>query len=245
TGGGIPPMGLNPCGDPFGGGCGGGGSGDDGYEYPEPPTNTPCEKMKTQNADQRYKDKISELDNDSIFIKKKETGFAAAYGPQINYEPITNITNDKLKMPEGNKYFGYIHSHINKEGVIKIFSPGDLGTFLTRCVRNAQEKGTMSDAYAMVITSQGNYILKYSGDGSYNIGPNQLSNWKTWYNDIFEELSRTDALTQANVEKAFTQFLEKVSINGLQVYKSDKTTGSPSMLTYNGKDNPVQSTPCP
>ncbi|MDY0933372.1 hypothetical protein, partial [Chryseobacterium sp. CFBP8996] len=23
TGGGIPPMGLNPCGDPFGGGCGG------------------------------------------------------------------------------------------------------------------------------------------------------------------------------------------------------------------------------
>ncbi|MCD0479793.1 hypothetical protein LPB90_15125, partial [Chryseobacterium sp. LC2016-29] len=46
TGGGIPPMGLNPCGDPFGGDCGGGGSGDDGYEYPEPPENTPCEKIK-------------------------------------------------------------------------------------------------------------------------------------------------------------------------------------------------------
>lgn len=40
TGGGIPPMGLDPC----GGGCGGGGSGDDGYEYPEPPQESPCEK---------------------------------------------------------------------------------------------------------------------------------------------------------------------------------------------------------
>ncbi|MCD0480764.1 hypothetical protein LPB90_20160 [Chryseobacterium sp. LC2016-29] len=46
-------MGLNPCGDPFGGGCGGGGSGDDGYEYPEPPENTPCEKIKTQNTNTR------------------------------------------------------------------------------------------------------------------------------------------------------------------------------------------------
>ncbi|MDY0933274.1 hypothetical protein [Chryseobacterium sp. CFBP8996] len=68
TGGGIPPMGLNPCGDPFGGGCG-----DGGYEYPEPPENTPCEKIKTQNTNTRYKEKLK-------FLKEKtsanyESGF--------------------------------------------------------------------------------------------------------------------------------------------------------------------------
>ncbi|MCD0478657.1 hypothetical protein LPB90_09315, partial [Chryseobacterium sp. LC2016-29] len=50
AGGGIPPMGLNPCGDPFGGGCGGGGSGDDGYEYPEPPQEDPCIVASARNT---------------------------------------------------------------------------------------------------------------------------------------------------------------------------------------------------
>lgn len=236
--------------------CDGGGGDDNedpGYDYPgeveEPPQlpkpKDPCAKMKAQNTDQNYKDKVAELDKPEVFKKKTETGFAAAYGPQTNYESLKIVSDDALKMPVGNKYFGYIHVHLDKEGVIKIFSPGDISTFLTRCVRNAQQAGNVTDAYAMVITSQGNYILKYSGDGNYGIGPNQIANWKTWYDDIFRDLTENNTLTQPNIEKAFTQFLQKISIDGLDVYKTDKTTGNASKLSYNGKDNPVQSAPCP
>ncbi|WP_262710775.1 hypothetical protein [Chryseobacterium echinoideorum] len=38
---------------------------------------------------------------------------------------------------------------------------------------------------------------------------------------------------------------EKVNINGLEVYSIDKTTGSATKLEYNGKDNPMKTTPCP
>ncbi|PQA89814.1 hypothetical protein B0A69_22035 [Chryseobacterium shigense] len=207
----------------------------------------PCEKMKTQNSSQPFKDKVSELDKKEVFDKSQETGFAAAYGPQTSFEPLANTDNDNLIFPPGNKYFGYIHTHLDsKEGVVKIFSPADVSTFLTTCVRNAQVKGTMTDAYGMVITSQGNYILKYSGDGNYGIGPGTLKSWDSWYNKEYTKLLDKDGLSQANVEKLFAQFLEeKVKLDGLEVYKSDKTTGNTSKLKYDGKDKPVKPIPCP
>ncbi|MCD1116213.1 hypothetical protein [Chryseobacterium turcicum] len=132
-------------------------------------------------------------------------------------------------MPEGNKYFAYIHVHLDKEGAIKIFSPADVHTFLLKCVRNAKEKGNMSDAYAMVITSQGNYMLKYSGNGGYTLA-GQYSTWKESYDRKYLELIENNKLTQENIEKIFTQFLkETINISGLEVYKIDKTTGNPSI----------------
>ncbi|KPE50104.1 hypothetical protein AOB46_16835 [Chryseobacterium indologenes] len=247
SGGGVPPKSFPPLGDPFGGG--GGGGGDDGYEYPDPPEEkNPCAKMQAQNSNQAFKDKISELDKKEVFDKTEETGFAAAYGPQTTYESLANTANDNLIFPPGNKYFGYIHTHLDsKDGVIKIFSPADVFTFLTTCVRNSQLNGTITDAYGMVITSQGNYILKYSGDSNYGIGPNIKAQWQTWYNREYSNLiENSGGLNQSDVEKLFTKFLkEKVNINGLEVYKSDKVTGSTTKLEYNGKDNPVKSTPCP
>ncbi|MDH6254074.1 hypothetical protein M2347_003801 [Chryseobacterium sp. H1D6B] len=231
-----------------------GGNTDDPGEFPYPeggggnpetPEKTHCEQMNTQNQNVKFKEKVTALDKPEIFNKTQETGFAAAYGPQTTYASLANTDNDNLKLPEGNKYFGFMHVHLNKEGVVKIFSPADIFTFLTSCVRNAQQKGTMSDAYAMVITSQGNYILKYSGDGSYGIGPNTKANWDSWYIDKFDRLSPTELSNPATIEKLFTQFLEeKANINGLEVYKSDKTTGNTSKLKYAGIDNPVDSVPC-
>lgn len=229
--------------------------GGDGYEYPiggdsnnnppDPPN--PCDKMKIQNTDPNFKAKVVELDKKEVFDKNEETGIAAAYGT-TPFEPLANTANDNLKFPPGNKYFGYIHTHLDsKEGVVKIFSPADVVTFLTSCVRNAHEKGTMTDAYGMVITSQGNYILKYSGDGNFGIGPVQETAWQTWYNDNYTQLNEDGGLNNSvSVEKLFTQFLkEAVKVAGLEVYKSDKTTGNTTKLEYNGKDQPVKTTPCP
>jgi hypothetical protein len=240
-GSGIPPKTFDPI------GMDGGGDGNNGYEYPEiPEIKSPCEKLKIQNTDVNFKNKVLELDKVEIFNKTKETGYAAAYGPQIGYESLANTSNDNVKLPVGNKYFGYIHVHLNKEGVVKIFSPSDIYTFLTSCVRNAEQNGSMTDAYAMVITSQGNYILKYSGDGSYGLGPVTRTAWQAWYETKFSDLLENGNMTQPNVEKLFTQFLEEaVSIDGLAVYKSDKTTGKTSQLVFNGNNNPVKPIPCP
>jgi hypothetical protein len=243
----CPPDQGSPSGEcPKYGGCSSnGGSGI--VNTPPASTKDPCEKMKEQNSNQTFKNKVSDLDKQEVFNKNQETGLAAAYGPQTNYEPLANTANDNLKFPPGNKYFGYMHTHLDsKPGVVKIFSPADVSTFLTSCVRNAQVKGTMSDAYGMVITSQGNYILKYSGDGNYGIGPNTQANWQSWYETAYERLSQNELANPAIVEKLFTQFLEeKVKLDGLEVYKSDKTTGSTSKLKYDGKDKPVKPIPCP
>ncbi|MFP3834220.1 hypothetical protein [Chryseobacterium sp. SIMBA_028] len=108
--------------------------------------------MKAENQSKAFKDKVADIDKKEKFDKDKESGFVAAYGPNTNYEPLAN-NNDNLKMPEGNKYFGFMHAHLDsKDGIVKIFSPADIFTFLTTCVRNAESKGSMSDAYAMVIT---------------------------------------------------------------------------------------------
>jgi hypothetical protein len=210
------------------------------------PKNTPCWKMKVQNQNSDFKAKVAILDKKEMFDKEQETGFAAAYGT-VSYEQMPNTPNGNVKLPEGNKYFGFMHVHLNLDGVVKIFSPYDITTFLTSCVENAKLKGGMLDAYAMVITSQGNYILKYSGDGNFAILYDQLQSWQTWYNDNYAQLSENGELNNpASVEKLFTQFLKEiVKVAGLEVYKSDKTTGNTSRLEYDGKDNPVKTTPCP
>ena len=207
---------------------------------------TICEKIIIHNQNTDYNDKVNLLDKPETFASENETGFATAYGPQVDYETLPNIVNGNLRMPQGSKYFGFIHTHQDKTGVVKIFSPADVDTFLTVCVRNADQQGAMIDAYAAVITSEGNYLLKYSGDGNYSIGPNQVSSWKTWYDKQYSALLENNQLTATNVEKIFTQFLkEKVKINGLEIYKTDKTTGKATKMEYDGKDNPIKTTSCP
>jgi hypothetical protein len=87
----------------------------------------------------------------------------------------------------------------------------------------------------MVITSEGNYILKYTGIGDYSIGPNQVKNWEDWYKREYQKLADDDELTQINVEKTFARFLaESVKINGLEIYQVEKGTGKASKINTNG-----------
>lgn len=241
-----------PCGSTgstgSGGSSGGGGSNGSGYPYDQQTQDfiDNCSKLKIQAMNEDFKGKVSELNKAEIFNKDKETGYAAAYGPKTNYEPLANTDNDNLKLPPGNKYFGYMHVHLNKEGVVKIFSPADIFTFLTSCVRNAQEKGTMADAYAMVITSQGSYMLKYSGDGGFGVGPGTLDSWQAWYKENYTKLLNNDGLAQSNVEKLFTKFLEeKVKIEGLEIYKTNTEAATSIKLTLGSDKNSVVSESCP
>lgn len=210
----------------------------------------PCSSMKAQAGDAKFQEKISNIDNDKVLGYDHEMGYAAGYPPKgtgitdTQYPPMDNKPGTtSVKLPDGNSYYGFAHTHNNfdKNGdaPIKIFSPGDIATFLTSCVRNADENGSMGDAFAMVITSQGNYILKYSGDGNYGIGPNQIQNWKTSYEKIFNSLTIDELSDQKIIEKTFAQFLKDiVKVDGLEVYQSDKKTGTTSKINADGTKTP-------
>lgn len=212
--------------------------------------NNPCERIRSKFTEAKFKEKVTAIDKSEVFNYDHEMGYASAYPVNTSvtgtqYQPMENsIGTHNVVLPDGNQYFGYIHSHNNESdgGIpIKIFSPADVITFLTSCVRNADEHGSISDAYCMVITSEGNYILQYTGLGSFSVGPNQVKNWKSWYRDKFQELADNDNLTQPNVEKLFARFLsESVKINGLDVYYVEKGTGKASKLNTDGTK-----TPCP
>lgn len=215
------------------------------------PKNTPCGKIKTKFANAKFKEKVEALDKPEILAYDHEMGYAAGYPPantgitETQYLPMENsIGTHNVRLPAGNQFFGYMHTHNNESGdstPIKIFSPADVITFLTSCVRNADDHGNIGDAYAMVITSQGNYILQYSGLADFNIGPNQINNWNTWYKREFQKLADEDKLTQPNIEKTFARFLtESVKINGLEVYQVEKITGNASKINTDGTK-----TPCP
>lgn len=235
------------------------GIGDDGRcivgiptlpNLPNPKNNTPCLKIKANFEDDRFKEKVAAIDKPSVFNMDHEMGYAAGYPintslTEIQYPPMENkVGTHSVTLPSGSQYFGFIHSHTDDNGDIiraRIFSNADVATFLTSCVRNAQQHGDISDAYAMVITSEGNYMLKYTGTGNFNIGPGQLKNWSNWYNKKFRELVENDELTQTNLEKMFMRFLnESVNIPGLEIYHIEKNTGKASKM-----NNDATKKPCP
>lgn len=105
--------------------------------------------------------------------------------------------------------------------------------------------GSYANAYSVVTTSEGSYMLQYTKSiwpGSVNF--DKREEWQKWYIKKYQDLLDNENLTQANVEKTFTQFIkEVVKIDGLEIYKITET--SSSKLEFDGVDNPVKSTPCP
>ncbi|MCE3075635.1 hypothetical protein [Chryseobacterium gwangjuense] len=212
---------------------------------------TPCDNIKSKFNDVKFKEKVTTIDKPAVLDYDHEMGYSAAYPvnttiAETQYQPMENsLGTHNVVLPSGNQYFGFIHSHNNESNggtPIKIFSPADVITFLTSCVRNAEENGNIKDAYCMVITSEGNYMLQYSGNGDFSIGPNQISNWKNWYLTEIQKLQNEDGtFDQADIEKFFANFLsQSVKITGLEVYKVEKITGNASRINTDGSK-----TPCP
>jgi len=232
--------------------CGqsGGGSGgsDDSNENTDP-----CSKIKSDLSNSKFKEKMSSLNNSTVLNYDHEMGFAASYPPlgtgitDTQYQPLDNkIGTHSVRLPDGDRFFGFIHTHNNAEGVIKIFSPADVMTFLTSCVPNANMNGSINDAFAMVITSEGSYMLKYTGT-NYDFGnlASSLSNWNSQYKNSFgNALIENDGyLNQSTVENIFLQFLKNtVNIDGLELYKVDENSSEELSLNSN---NTTNTTPCP
>lgn len=217
-----------------------------------PSTHDPCWSIKTNFANARFMQKVTAIDKPEVFAYDHEMGYAAGYPPAntgvtgTQYPPMENaLGTHNVTLPTGNQYFGFMHSHNNESNggyPVKIFSPADLATFLTSCVDNANTNGNIGDAYTMVITSQGNYILKYTGFSStFGIGPNTIKFWKTWYERAVLDIQNQDgSIDQDKTEKMFLRFLkEKVKIDGIQLYQVEKITGKAKELTLDVNNNVI------
>jgi hypothetical protein len=217
----------------------------------------PCVKTKAKLTNPKFKAKYQELNKPEMFAMNHEKGFyerlppAGSTGiesgfPVVDGAPCTH----GLDFPENeNGVAGLMHTHneenCNGDPSVKIFSPKDVRTFLNKLMPQANNyTGSYTNAYSVVITSQGSYMLQYTNSTWPGSTWDKINDWNDWYVDAYNNLIMKDEFTQGNIEKVFTQFLkEKVGIDGLEVYKI--TESSSSKLEYNGTNQPVKSTPCP
>ncbi|WP_417429728.1 hypothetical protein [Halpernia sp.] len=237
-------------------GDGGGGGG--GYPYEDTEEEDSCAKVKTNLNNTKFKEKFNKLTKAEVFNLDHETGAFERYPPKENtsiqpsFADIENkIGTTNMDLPDDKSgIIGLLHSHNNEDKngnhPVKIFSPTDVRTFINYLMPQSNNyTGSYTNAYSVVTTSEGNYILKYTKDtwpGSINYDTKDA--WQKWYEKEYTNLLKNDAMTQANVEKLFTQFLkEVVKIDGLELYKVTESTSK--KLEYNGKNEPVKSTQCP
>ncbi|MCW3162803.1 hypothetical protein, partial [Chryseobacterium oryctis] len=241
-----------------GGGTGsGGGSGGGNGGYPYTPVQTPCEKAKNKISDPKFKAKFQELNTPQMFAMDHEKGYyerlppVGSTGvpsgfPVVDGAPCTH-SMDLPDNEDGIAGLLHIHNDANCDDVptIKVPSPADVRTFLNIFMKQARiYTGSYTNAYSVVITSQGSYMLQYTNDTWPGSTWDKIEDWNKWYKKEYEKLTTDELANPSIVEKIFTQFLkEKVAIDGLEVYKI--TENSSTKLEYNGANQPVVATPCP
>ncbi|NMR33843.1 hypothetical protein HIO71_06420 [Chryseobacterium aquaticum] len=218
-----------------------------------------CDKIKAKFEDPNFKAKVVAIDESSAFADDHEVGFAAKYtsttlgssGATYTTPTPLSANGHTVELPSGSQYFGFMHVHIDfykGNPTIKIFSPFDVGTFLTSCVIHAKAHGNIGDAFAMVITSQGNYMLQYTlPDDDYPLTKDMVKyDWNPWYKKEMQAIQNDDGtFDQAEVERVFLRFLtEKVNIPGTELYKIDKGTGKAKKLDLDDNGSVID-TQCP
>ncbi|WP_418122488.1 hypothetical protein ACNFU2_17655 [Chryseobacterium sp. PTM-20240506] len=249
--------------DPFTGECDGGGGGSDGggYYYPteeeQEDIKEVCAKIKNAFTNEKFKEKYRELNKPEVFAMDHEKGFYERFPPVGSNLPSGFPVVDGapcrsgMDLPANQDGIGglmHIHNDFDCEGnaPIKAPSPKDVKTLLNTFIKQARiYTGSYTNAYSIIVTSQGSYMLRYNSEvWPGTIDADKLKGWDSWYKDSYERLIDTNSLTQENVEKVFAQFLkEKVNIDGLQVYKVSET--SSEKIDYDSNNKITTRTECP
>ncbi len=159
----------------FGGGGGGGSS----SQNPITLIN-PCSIIKTQTTNANYQNKISELKKTSVLNKPYESGYSE--DKQGNFTKLktseSTSSSDGLKVPINSNTKGYIHTHQNDYETgrtdgdnnpeirkpIRIFSPADVNALME--IAKQRTNQDYSDIYATMVSSDGTYMLKFTGGSS-------------------------------------------------------------------------------
>lgn len=234
---------YNDCKKDDRGGSGGGGE--------KPQDRNPCEKIKKQNESTNYKIKLNEYNKASNFSEKKEKGF---YETKDGWfysleQSQSTSSSDGLKFPISSDIKGYTHTHLNdyetgktddsgnpeERQPIRMFSPADVNALME--LAKLQSNGNYGDLYGVMLSSSGNYTIKFTGTAADIKTGFDTQEWRNSYRDFIKN-------ENGSLEKKFLRFLsEKMGVNGISLFKnnSDGKTQKKSLSSNNN----VQTTDCP
>ena len=218
---------------------------------PNTGTSTPCTKIKAQRSDTEFDDKITDLEG-KIGLTK-ETGYIQKWGGSYEYKDNAGATSDAntLHLPEvaTNDYLkAFMHTHINdvpnseKKGV-KMFSPADVVYFMD-LVQNAQTKGqSLSDPYAVMVTSIGNYQIRFTGN-KFQIKTFSDEQAKS-HRDPFIEAMKNYIDKPKQLELRFLKYIqEKMLLYGITLYRMN-SDGTTTEIKLNADKSDTVENQCP
>jgi hypothetical protein len=226
------------------------------------PTN-PCESIKSRFEDPKFVEKYNKLTkqlpaSENVFNLNRELAVYMRYPTAGTNTPPAFVdvdlppcaTDGKLpSFEEG--MAGLMHTHNNEScnggTPVKVPSPTDIQTFVNVLIRESmQYTATYANAYSLITTEDGNYMLMYTGTNyPGSISGEQWEILNDDYTDKFQELyAYKENVTQADIEKVFTKFMkEEINKPGLEVYRVTPT--SRIKIEYNSTTKTVKETPCP
>ncbi|MDV7699368.1 hypothetical protein N6B72_20815 [Chryseobacterium soli] len=246
---GIPPKTFDPI------GMDGGGDGNNGYEYPDPPEEQdPCSKLKLQTTNTTFKSNIITLQG--------KTGDAYESGYRIGINPNGTLQNQLLQNLPGTNQVDMkifpnsttlMHSHYNT--LYPMFSPGDIILF-NRWIVWAQSWNTvttntpkipLNNLSLTVVTSNGNYSFNFDGTSTTALPtytPQEIQDINTLYVKMLNEartVNNVSGTVVYNMEKLEEQFLKfmgtKMNMTGLVLSRITDTGNTKLGLKSDGTLN--------
>lgn len=227
----------------LGGGMSGGGGSYTGTNNNIP---DPCLKQKSQTSDPTYKTKAEYLKtktNDTyeqgfrVGNPVAGSGQTGAQYQQLSNYPGTNYINFSYF----NTTIGMMHSHY--DGLYPMFSPEDIILYNQLLLNAKNNNIPLSDVFLTVVTSQGNYQLRYVGI-SVDALPSYTQDDIKALNKTYQDDYLGNSGNQQKYEEGFLKFMkDKMNVSGVKLYQN-KDNGN-AELTLNSNNKLNTPTPCP
>ncbi len=218
-------------------------------EFPDP--NSPCNKVKSQFANENYKNKVATINKNYNFNLKKETGFSENKdGTFTDLFPPANNSSDALTITVDQNTKGYTHVHVNDrttsdltpEGYvvinkkIRMFSPADVDVLMALANLNKSPEN-FGDLYGTMLSSDGTYVIKFTGTAADIKMGFDTEYWRLEYQDYFKR-------EEGNTQTKFLRFMKnKMLIQGVSLYKV-KPNGKVFEYKLNAAQNDAEPIEC-
>ncbi|AJW65255.1 hypothetical protein VO54_03830 [Elizabethkingia miricola] len=193
-----------------------------------------CAKLKAQQNSEEYKKRVDALEK-----KLKEThenGYIQ--DKDGNYSELTqrgeSESSKSMRLPNDiSNLRGFLHTHVKKTSVVidgevveaegvDMFSPADVERFLEIVKFSSDQGRSLDDAFGVMVSSSGNYTLKFTGDKNQIITKFQDNSLNIGvYLRYMQQTS--GEFKNMSMEQKFLKYLDEyMNARGVSLYKDNK-----------------------
>ncbi len=211
---------------------------------------TPCEKVKAQFAKIPYINKVATINKPSFFKLDKETGFTEDKNGNFTDLPLSASTNHGLSVTYSPNTRGYTHTHLDDKPTgtyndddleiyeirYRIFSTYDVNTLMGMADFNKSPEN-FGDLYGTMLSSDGTYVIKFTGNASDIKMGFGTAVWEQKYKDYFRK-------EEGSIETKFLRFMKnQMQVTGISLYNV-KSNGKVFEIKLNADETKTESTEC-